>query len=205
MLKIRNLPIWISLFIILVIVSLGFACSRISAANPTVPSDLSYLVDSDPAKVDNTDLPITPIEKLHVTGISPQVDVSQYRLTVTGLVNNPLSLTYETILSYPSVTATVLLICPGSFADNAEWTGVSVTTLLAEAGINPQATQITFYALDKYQRTLSLKEVQGEVVFLAYTVDNQILPIEHGYPLRLVVKGEYGSNWVKWVEGIVVT
>ena len=52
---------------------------------------------------------------------------------IEGLVETPLSLTYEEVLAYPAVTEVVLLICPGFFADNAEWAGVPVTTLLEEA------------------------------------------------------------------------
>lgn len=47
-------------------------------------------------------------------------------------------------MHYPTVTGVVLLICPGVFADNAEWTGVPVATILAEAGVQPQADGVTF-------------------------------------------------------------
>ena len=154
--------------------------------------------------MDNSKLPITPVEQIHLTGSAPEIDIAKYRLTVDGLVDTPLSLTYDAIMQYPTVTEVVLLICPGVFADNAQWTGVPVATILAEAGIKPQASQVTFYAADQYQVTLSLDEAQRDGVFLAHTVDGQILPKEHGYPLRLVVKGEYGSNWVKWVDHIEI-
>jgi DMSO/TMAO reductase YedYZ molybdopterin-dependent catalytic subunit len=98
-----------------------------------------------------------------------------------------------------------LLVCPTYFADNAEWTGVLVSTLLAEAGVTPKAKQITFYALDGYHRTLSLTEAQSDGVFLAYMVDGQVLPNEHGYPVRLVVKGVFGDRWVKWVNHIKIS
>ena len=52
---------------------------------------------------------------------------------------------------------------------------------------------------------LPLEKALSEGVFLAYAVNDQILPKEHGYPLRLVVTGEYGASWVKWVERIEVT
>jgi DMSO/TMAO reductase YedYZ molybdopterin-dependent catalytic subunit len=106
---------------------------------------------------------------------------------------------------YPTVTQIVLLVCPNFFADNAEWTGVLVSTLLAEAGVMTQAKKITFYALDGYQRTLSLEEALSDGVFLAYTVDDQVLPLKHGYPLRLVVKGVFGDRWVKWVDHIIIS
>ena len=167
-------------------------------------TDLSYLKNSNPATVDNSDLPITPIEELHLTGVAPKVDITHYRLIVDGLVDTPLTLTYEAILAYPTVTEVVLLICPGVFVDNAEWTGVPVTTLLAEAGIKPEASEITFHSMDAYRVVMSLEEAQQEGVFLAHMVNGQVLPEEHGYPLRLVVRGKYGSRWAKWVERIQV-
>jgi sulfoxide reductase catalytic subunit YedY len=170
-------------------------------------SDLSDFVTADPAEVDNSGLPVTSVEELHITGHPPdsEVDIQEYRLIVNGLVQNPLTLTYEALLAYPAVTEVVLLVCSGFFVDNAEWTGVAVATLLGEAGIRPEATSITFHALDNYTQILPLEDVQREGVFLAYTVNGQTLPAEHGYPLRLVAKGKYGFNWVKWVERIEVS
>ncbi len=154
---------------------------------------------------DNSNLPVTPLEELHTTGVAPEVNIEDYRLVVDGLVETSLSLTYEAILAYPTVTEVVLLICPGFFTDNAEWTGVPVTTLLAEAGIKPEASKVTFHALGaEYQVVLPLDLVQQDGVFLAHTVNGQVLPAEHGYPLRLVVRGNYGYDWVKWVTRIEV-
>lgn len=167
-------------------------------------TDISYLATANPAEVDNSKLPITPTKEIHITGSAPEVDIAQYRLTIDGLVDTEVALTYDTLLKYPAVTNVVLLICPGFFVDNAEWTGVPVTTLLAEAGIKPEASQLVFYALDGYQMVLPLEVIQRDGVFLAHTVNGEILPREHGFPLRLVVTGEYGSFWVKWVERIKV-
>jgi DMSO/TMAO reductase YedYZ molybdopterin-dependent catalytic subunit len=168
------------------------------------PVDLSYLAGSNPANVDNSDLPITPTDQIHITGRAQEVDIAQYRLTVDGLVGNPLSLTYEDILAYPAVTEVVLLICPGYFVDNAEWSGVPLTALLAEAGVKPEASRVSFRSLDGYRVELPLADVQREGVFLAYKVNGEVLPAEHGYPLRLVLRGDYGGDWVKWVERIEV-
>lgn len=77
-----------------------------------------------------------------------------------------------------------------------------VTEEEAEGGVKPEASEVTFYAIDGYSETLSLEEAQQEGVLLAYAVNGQTLPTEHGYPLRLVVKGKYGAYWVKWMERI---
>jgi DMSO/TMAO reductase YedYZ molybdopterin-dependent catalytic subunit len=167
-------------------------------------SDLSDLITMDPTEVDNTNLPVTPTYKLHLTGSAQRVDISQYHLTVNGLVDTPLSISYNELLMYPSVTEVVLLICPYVFADNAEWTGIPVASILDEAGVSPNASTVIFYSVDGYQSSLNIREAQKDGVFLAYMVNGQTLPAEHGYPLRLVVTGRYGANWVKWLERIEV-
>lgn len=204
----KSLLVLMSLIAILGMPVLASSCYQLApGSNPTASpgKDLSYLRNSNPAHVDNTNLPITPVDGLHRTGSAREVDIATYSLTVDGLVDTALSLSYEAVMQYPSVTEVLLLICPGFFVDNAEWTGVPVATLLAEAGIKLEASQVAFRALDGYRRTLSWEDVQSKGVFLAHTVNGQILPREHGYPLRLVVRGEYGDQWVKWVDRIEVT
>jgi sulfoxide reductase catalytic subunit YedY len=157
-----------------------------------------------PSQVDNSTLPITPVEELHHTGQTQECDIATYRLVVDGLVENPLSLTYDEVLSFPQVTETVLLICAGVFWDNAEWTGTPLSLILEEAGLSPDASRVQIAGGDNYRKILSLEEATADGVFLAYEVNGQTLPPEHGYPFRLVARHQYGSNWVKWVERIEV-
>jgi len=63
---------------------------------------------------------------------------------------------------------------------------------------------LILYSLDGYSLTLSLDIALREGVFLAYLVNGQVLSKEHGYPLRLVAKGEMGYTWIKWVNRIEV-
>lgn len=167
--------------------------------------DLSYLKDKNPAEVDNSNLPITPVDRLSLTGKPPKsVDIDAFRLTVSGRVKTTLDLTYAELQALPAITQVVLLICHGSHVDNARWTGVPVSALLDQAGILPDAREITFIALDRYSRTLSLDIVREQGTFIAYKVNGEAIPLKHGYPLRLVVKGQYGENWVKWLRQIDV-
>jgi DMSO/TMAO reductase YedYZ molybdopterin-dependent catalytic subunit len=167
--------------------------------------DLSFLINSNPAEVDNSTLPIIPVERLHVIGsYNSVVDIANYHVTIDGMVNTQMSISYDALMCYPTVTDTVLLICPGVFADNAKWTGIPLTRLLAESGLHSQAQLVTIYALDGYYASLSIDKALSGGVFLAYEVNDQVLPKDNGYPLRMVVTGEYGAIWVKWVERIEV-
>jgi len=167
--------------------------------------DLSYLKDKDPAEVDNSQLPITPVDRLSLTGRAPKsVDIDTFRLTISGLVENTLDLTYKEILAFPSTTQVVLLICHESHVDNARWTGVPVSALLDKAVILSSASEVTFIALDRYSRTLPLNVARRDGAFVAYQVNGETIPLKHGYPLRLVVRHMYGENWVKWLRHIEV-
>jgi sulfoxide reductase catalytic subunit YedY len=163
--------------------------------------DIEYL---HPSEVDNTTLPITAVEDLHRTGRPQDYDISTYRLIVDGLVENPLSLTYEDLLSRPQVTEEVLLICPGVFWDNAVWTGTPLSLILDEAGVLPEASQVYVKAGDGYSRKINLEDAMADGVFLVYEVNGETLPKEHGYPIRLVARHQYGNVWVKWIEEIEV-
>jgi DMSO/TMAO reductase YedYZ molybdopterin-dependent catalytic subunit len=194
----------LSLFFLLVLV-----VSVIAACSPDIENTQTEAVTTtEPAPIyatsTNYSIRLTPVEKMGITGVAQDVDIDEYRLTVDGLVEIPLSLTYQDILGYPSVTDIGVINCPGFFVDTGEWTGVPVRTLLAEAVVKSGATQLTFRALDGYTQSLSLEHIDKFDVFLAYIVNGQTLPLEHGYPLRVVDNGSIGFAWIKWVENIEV-
>jgi DMSO/TMAO reductase YedYZ molybdopterin-dependent catalytic subunit len=201
---------WINnpLIIISVIcLSLLFAsCQPESAEDESTESDTEEILTGNSTVVHKSGvtLVITPIEEMGITGQAQDVDINKYRLTVNGLVEKPLSLDYEDILSYPSITEIAVLNCPGFFVDVGEWTGVPLMTILTEAGLKSDATQVVFHALDGYSRTLTIEHIESHNVFLAYKVNGQTLPPEHGFPLRVVDESSDGNMWVKWLHQIEV-
>jgi len=166
-------------------------------------TDLKELVDKNPAELDTTGLEITPIEKFGVMGLdNHETSLENWRLIVDGDVDEPLSLTYEDILKFPAVEKTVLLICPGIFAYNGSWKGVSINRLLRGAGMKSDAGYVLVRGPQgKYEKVekFSLSEVRTEEVFLAYQVNGVALPRKHGFPLRVAAKNHHGSEWVKYV------
>ena len=95
----------------------------------------------------------------------------------------------------------------------AEWTGTPLAPLLEEAGVRADAVEVVFTGLDRgiqgdvehdYARSLPLDEALRDDMLLAYEVNGQPLPPQHGYPLRLVVPGWYGMTHVKWLRSIDV-
>jgi sulfane dehydrogenase subunit SoxC len=95
----------------------------------------------------------------------------------------------------------------------AEWTGVPLARLLEQAGVVEGAAEVLFSGLDRgveggrvqqYARSLPLEEAGREEILLAYAMNGEPLPPQHGFPLRLVVPGWYGMTSVKWLEAITV-
>lgn len=144
-------------------------------------------------------------EGLHITGKPFDFDIKTYRLTVTGKVDNPLSLTFEDVKALPSVKKKLTLDCPGFFTDIGTWTGVPVKVLLEKAKIRSDAKIVIFSVPDDSYRTrFSVPEATKEDMLIAYEFNGKQFHRVHGFPLRLVAGGHEGSDWVKWLQKIVV-
>jgi len=105
----------------------------------------------------------------------------------------------------PAMARKVLQICPGYFANQGLWKGVSIKDLLEKAQLEPGVTHIGLSGpegvLEKTSR-FPLEDINSGRVFLAYQVNGQFLPIKHGSPLRVVAEGYYGYDWIKYVYRI---
>jgi len=166
----------------------------------------NQLKDMNPAEIDSRNLEIDPLDQFGTMGPADvAIDSKTYRLKITGKVGRPLSLSYEQILKYPSLTEAVLLICPGFFTNNGRWTGVNLTSLLQEAQVKKEAQYIDINGANGKGVRIPLKMIQQKSIFLAYRVNGETLPQKHGFPLRLVYEDAYGYDWVKYVDEIIVS
>jgi DMSO/TMAO reductase YedYZ molybdopterin-dependent catalytic subunit len=163
------------------------------------------LKNMNPAEIDNRNLEVDPLARFGTMGPTDvAVDLKTYRLKVTGAVGRSLSLSYDQILKYPSVTEVVLLICPGFFSNNGRWTGVSLKTLLHEAQVKEEASYLDVKGAYEKGVRIPLKDIDRKKILLAYRVNGEPLPQKHGFPLRLVYEDAYGFDWVKYVDEIVI-
>lgn len=174
--------------------------------------------------------PITPVG-MHYVLVHfdiPVVDAESYELRVDGRVHRPLSLTLEDLRSRPSVSMPVMMECAGSgrarltprpvsapWHDEAigcaEWTGTPLRGILEGAGLLDDAVELLFTGEDRgidqdveqdYQRSLPVEEALRADVLLAYSMNDEPLPAQHGFPLRLIVPEWYGMASVKWLRSI---
>ena len=172
---------------------------------------------------------ITPNSRHYIRGHFP-IPHAPADLVVDGSVDMPLALTVAGLRAMSSKTLAVTLECAGNgraFLDpsapgeqwrlgavsTAEWTGVALRDVLATASPRESAVEVLFIGADRgrpadlgreisYERSLPVADALREDVLLAYAMNGEPLPLEHGAPLRLVVPGWYGMASVKWLARI---
>ena len=131
------------------------------------------------------------------------INITDYRLTVTGLVANTTVSTYSEVLdSHRHYEKVVTLNCVEGWSATILWEGVCVSDLIKDAGINPKANTVIFHATDGYTTSFPLSYVMDNNLLLAYKMNNVTLDPEHGYPFRLVAEDKWGYKWIKWVDEI---
>lgn len=161
----------------------------------------------------------------------PRADADAWRLRVGGEVARPLSLTLAELRALPRRTLAVTLECAGNgrslmrpvppgtpwglaAVSTAEFTGVPLRDVLERAGPGPAAAEVLFEGADRgsvgpgreesYARSLPLAVALDGGALLAWEMNGEPLPAEHGFPLRLVVPGWYGMASVKWLATVRV-
>jgi DMSO/TMAO reductase YedYZ molybdopterin-dependent catalytic subunit len=160
----------------------------------------------------------------------PDLGREDFRLTVRGLVDRPLSLGMDDLRRLPAQTLVVTLECAGNgrmlfdppiegerwnlgAVSTAEWTGVPLSEVLDMAGVRNGAAEIVFRGADCgslegrptcFERSLRPDEARLSGALLAYAMNGEALPVQHGYPLRLIVPSWYAVASVKWLTEIEV-
>ena len=160
----------------------------------------------------------------------PKLDPASWRLQVKGLFERSLSLSLHDLQEMPSQTLVVTLECAGNgrsrlappvegekwaygAVSTAEWTGVPLREVIDRAGLKSSPRELVFRGADegmvgdrleaiRFERSLTLEDARESDALLAYAMNGEPLPIQHGYPLRLVVPRYYGVASVKWLTEI---
>jgi DMSO/TMAO reductase YedYZ molybdopterin-dependent catalytic subunit len=90
----------------------------------------------------------------------------------------------------------------GDLIGNAVWRGTRLAPLLAQVGVQPEAIEARFYALDGYSTSVALERLAHPDTFLAYQMNGYPLAREHGYPVRMLIPGLYGQKMPKWLSRV---
>ena len=166
---------------------------------------------------------ITP-SSLHYIGTTrgsfvPDIDPAEHRLMIHGMVDRPLIFTMEELKRLPSVTRLHFIECAGNRSNRrqttvqethgmtscAEWTGVLLSTLLEEAGVQDGGTWIVAEGVEEVKGASSLPMAKAmDDILVAYAMNGEALRPQQGFPLRIVVPGFEGILSVKWLRRIKV-
>jgi sulfane dehydrogenase subunit SoxC len=158
----------------------------------------------------------------HHSGI-PTIDPAKHRLVIHGLVDRPLSLSMADVRRLPSVTRLLVLECGGNsggewtasgadvqrsygLVSGSEWTGVPLSLLLKEAGVQPRASWVIAEGADACRMMRSIPLAKAlENSMLAYGQNGEAMRPSQGYPLRLINPGWEGNTNVKWLHSLKLT
>jgi DMSO/TMAO reductase YedYZ molybdopterin-dependent catalytic subunit len=131
------------------------------------------------------------------------IDKDKYRLTITGLVDNPLTLTYdEAINQHQSQQKVIKLDCVEGWSVTILWEGINIKDILQSAGIKPEAKVVIFRSYDGYSTALPLDYVTDKNIIIAYKMNGIAIPPERGFPFQVVAESKWGYKWAKWVTEI---
>ena len=139
---------------------------------------------------------------LHV-GDVPEYASGEWNLSVTGLVDRPLTLDLDALQAMPSVSLTFDIHCVTKWSKfDTTWTGVRVRDLFALAGVQPEATHVMEHAEFGYTTNIPLADITTDDAIIAYAFDGQPIDDEHGGPVRVVVPHLYFWKSAKWVRSL---
>jgi DMSO/TMAO reductase YedYZ molybdopterin-dependent catalytic subunit len=180
---------------------------------------------------------ITPNDRFPIlTSIAqtyPAIEAADWQLTVEGLVEQPLTLTYAQLRSLPVHRVTAIVECAGNsrnsvspplarshlsngYVGNAEWTGVPLRAVLEQAGLKPATVEIVLEGADRgkppfaatevnFAKSVPVEKALHPDTLLIYEMNGTPLPREYGGPVRALVPGWYGTYQVKWLKRVEAT
>lgn len=157
----------------------------------------------------------TPIKDHYKVFIETEptvIDGSTWVLPITGLVDNPLMLTLDDFRNnYQPRDQYVTLTCISGrvgtgLISTTQWTGASAQEVLADAGLQDNARYLFITSGDGFYETVDLDLIMAdERIMFCYAWDGNVLPVDHGHPLRIWIPDLYGMKQPKWITGIEVT
>jgi DMSO/TMAO reductase YedYZ molybdopterin-dependent catalytic subunit len=174
---------------------------------------------------------LTPVDRFFIRNHAPTpvLDAHSWRLHIDGDgVEEPITYTYAELWDFPLVSVIRTMMCAGIFrnhfgeaygrtfegtpwgrgaASTAEWTGVRLRDLLAPAGVTAEAREVMPEGLDEIRgrRPMPLSKALADDTVLALAMNGDVLPVDHGYPARVVAPGWLGAASIKWVGRIEVS
>ena len=187
----------LAIAIIVLITFSIFACSSLPASDAT---------SGEVEAIEYQGVELTPIEKQNTNALSgiQEIDRETYTLTIDGLVENPLTLTYNDLLACTQESWLMDLDCVEGWSFTAKWTGPELNSIFNDAGIKPEAKIAIFYTSDvpTGYSSLDIDYITENNIIIALKINDITLPPERGFPFQVVAKSKYGYKWAKWITRV---
>ena len=131
------------------------------------------------------------------------IDIEDYKLEITGLVNDPKDYTYNQVIDQNQLyKKLVTLDCVEGWNVTILWEGMLVRDVIGEAKPLPNAKVVIFHAYDGYTTSLPLDYIMNNEIIMAYKMNDVIVPPERGFPFQLVAESKWGYKWIKWITKV---
>jgi DMSO/TMAO reductase YedYZ molybdopterin-dependent catalytic subunit len=181
---------------------------RVADAGPPTPAAADLQIPGAPPF-------ITPNEdfyRVDTALLVPSVKADGWTLNIHGMVDHEMTIDYDQLVARPLFERDVTLTCVsnevgGRYLGTARWTGIALRDLLDEAGVQPGVTQLVSRSADGFTTgTPAAVALDGRDAMLAVAMNGEPLPLEHGFPVRMVIPGLYGyESACKWITEIEAT
>jgi DMSO/TMAO reductase YedYZ molybdopterin-dependent catalytic subunit len=149
---------------------------------------------------------LTPISQQNNNALkgTQHIDKDTYVLTVDGLVDHPLHLSYTDLQAYPQIDQLMDLDCVEGWNFTAKWTGPALADIFNDAVVQPEAKIVIFYTADVPEgySSLDLDYVLANNIIIALKDNDITLTPERGFPFQVVAMSKFGYKWAKWVTRI---
>lgn len=153
--------------------------------------------------------PITPNDEFYITSydLTPPIEAAHWSLRIGGLVNNPLTFTYDDLLKGTHHSMISTLECIGNpvggySIGTATWEGIQLNSHMDEAGVESTAVDLVLRVADGYSDSFPVSRAMRDEMMLVTKMNGVPLPPDHGYPARIIVPGIYGMKNVRWLTDL---
>ena len=155
------------------------------------------------------DEPVVPAELFFIREHfpAPRTSAAGWVLGVTGSVEKPLQISFDDLSTRPQKILPATIECAenpagGGLISHAEWTGVSLASVIEQARPNSQANFVRLSGGDGFSRNIPIEKAMHPDSLVAVSMNGEKLPLKHGFPLRAVIPGWYGMDSVKWLHSM---
>lgn len=190
-----------SKYLFLLMSLLLFGCGTAND-DTTSETDLEELTKIEVTEYEGQDLSsLTDFRENSIKG--PQyIDIDAYTLTIDGLVEQPVALSYDEVLDNQKYTKVVTLHCVEGWSVDILWEGILLADLFEAVDVQESADTVIFYSKDGYSTALPLRTIMDRQLMIANKMNGVVLPPERGFPFQLVAEDKLGYKWIKWITRI---